>query len=136
MSNSLGPWGLYSPWNSPWNPYFWSMKSHYSRGSFQPRDRTQVSHIADRFFTSCHKGSPRILEWVDYSFSRGSSSPRNRTRISWTAGGFFTNWAVIIHKSPLCLCMCVCVCVCVCVYLIFPLVIEHCLSHENGLYLS
>ena len=24
----------------------------FSRGSFQPRDRTQVSHIADRFFTS------------------------------------------------------------------------------------
>ena len=22
-----------------------------------------------------HKGSPRILEWVDYSFSRGSSNP-------------------------------------------------------------
>ena len=24
----------------------------FSRGSFQLRDRTQVSHIADRFFTS------------------------------------------------------------------------------------
>ena len=24
----------------------------FSRGSFQPRDRTQVSHIASRFFTS------------------------------------------------------------------------------------
>ena len=24
----------------------------FSRGSFQPRDQTQVSHIADRFFTS------------------------------------------------------------------------------------
>ena len=24
----------------------------FSRGSFQPRDRTQVSHIADRFFTN------------------------------------------------------------------------------------
>ena len=26
---------------------------HFSRGSSQPRDRTQVSHIAGRFFTSC-----------------------------------------------------------------------------------
>ena len=26
-----------------------------------------------------HQGSPRILEWVAYSFSRGSSQPRNRT---------------------------------------------------------
>ena len=25
------------------------------------------------------QGSPRILEWVAYSFSRGSSQPRNRT---------------------------------------------------------
>ena len=25
---------------------------HFSRGSSQPRDGTQVSHIADRFFTS------------------------------------------------------------------------------------
>ena len=25
---------------------------HFSRGSSQPRDRTQVSHIAGRFFTS------------------------------------------------------------------------------------
>ena len=25
------------------------------------------------------QGSPRILEWVAYSFSRGSSRPRNRT---------------------------------------------------------
>ena len=40
-----------------------------------------------------HKRSPRILEWVAYSFSRGSSRPRNRTGVSCIAGGFFTNWA-------------------------------------------
>ena len=32
----------------------------FSRVSSQPRDRTQVSHIAG----GNHKGSPRILEWV------------------------------------------------------------------------
>ena len=32
----------------------------FSRVSSQPRDRTQVSHIAG----GSHKGSPRILEWV------------------------------------------------------------------------
>ena len=26
-----------------------------------------------------HQGSPRILEWVAYSFSRGSSQPRNQS---------------------------------------------------------
>ena len=41
----------------------------FSRGSFQPRDRTQVSRIAGRFFNQLsHKGSPRILEWVAYPF--------------------------------------------------------------------
>ena len=52
-----------------------------SRGSSQPRNWTQVSWIAGRFFTSwATKGSPRILQWVAYPFSRGSSWPRNRTR--------------------------------------------------------
>ena len=37
------------------------------------------------------KRSPRILEWVAYSFSNGSSRPRNRTRVSCIAGRFFTN---------------------------------------------
>ena len=83
----------------------------FSRGSSQPRDQTQVSHIAGRLFTlrairECHikmnfckwlkelnetdlnpgilhfrwilyqlshRGSPRILERVAYSFSSGSS---------------------------------------------------------------
>ena len=40
------------------------------------------------------KGSPRILEWLDYPFSRGSSQPRNRTGISCIASVFFTNWAI------------------------------------------
>ena len=33
-----------------------------SRGSSQPRHRTQVSHTASGF--PAHQGSPRILEWV------------------------------------------------------------------------
>ena len=49
-----------------------------SRGSSQRRDQTQVSHIADGFFTVLsHQGSSRILEWVAYPFSRESSQPRN-----------------------------------------------------------
>ena len=36
-----------------------------SRGSSQPRERTQVSHVAGGFFYQLsHQGSPRILEWV------------------------------------------------------------------------
>jgi len=46
----------------------------FSRGSSQPRDPTQVSHMAGGFFYQLsHKGRPRMLEWVAYPFSRGSS---------------------------------------------------------------
>ena len=39
-----------------------------------------------------HQGSPRILEWVAYSFSKGTSQSRNWTRVSCIAGGFFISW--------------------------------------------
>ena len=66
----------------------------FSRGSSQPRDQTQISLIAGRFFYLGHKGSPRILEWIAYPFSSGSSQPRNWSRVSCTAGRFFTNGAI------------------------------------------
>ena len=36
-----------------------------------------------------HKGSPRIMRWVAYSFSSRSSQLWNRTRVSCIAGDFF-----------------------------------------------
>ena len=48
MSNSLRPHWLNSPWNSLGLE---RVAFPFSRGSSQPRDQTQVSHIA--FFTSC-----------------------------------------------------------------------------------
>ena len=48
MSDSLQPHGLYSAWTSLGQEWV----AFLSRGSRQPRDRTQVSHIADGFFTS------------------------------------------------------------------------------------
>ena len=51
MSNSLQPHGLYSPWNSPsQNTGVGSLS--LLQGSSQPKDQTQVSYIAGRFFTS------------------------------------------------------------------------------------
>ena len=48
---TLRPHGLYVPWNSPGrNTEVGSL--FLLRGSSQPRDRTQVSRIAGRFFTS------------------------------------------------------------------------------------
>ena len=67
----------------------------FSRGSSQPRVRTQVSHVCRWIlYHLSHKGSPRILEWVAYPFSRGSSSSRNQTGVSCIAGKFLTNWAI------------------------------------------
>ena len=47
---TLWPHELYSPWNSPGQNTGVGSHSLLS-GSSQPRDQTQVSHIADRFFT-------------------------------------------------------------------------------------
>ena len=67
----------------------------FSRGSSQPRDGTQVSDIAGRFFTSwATREAPRILKWVAYSFSSRFAQPRNWMGVFCIAGGFFTNWAI------------------------------------------
>ena len=52
VSNSLWPHGLYSPWNSPGQNTGVGSLFLLQGGSLQPRDRTQVSHIPGRFFTS------------------------------------------------------------------------------------
>ena len=51
LSNSLWPYGLYSPWDSPGQNT--GVSSHsLTRGSSQPRDLTQVSCIAGGLFTT------------------------------------------------------------------------------------
>ena len=57
MSDSLRPHGLYSPWNSPGQNTGMGSLS-LLQGSSQPRDGTQVSCTAGRFFTSWSQGSP------------------------------------------------------------------------------
>ena len=52
-----------------------------------------LPHCRQIFYCLSHQGSPRVLEWMAYSFSRGSSRPRNWTGVSCIAGGFFTSWA-------------------------------------------
>ena len=62
-----------------------------SRGSSQPRDRTQVSRIAGDSLRLSYQGSSRILGWVVYPVSRESSGARNQTGVSHIAGRFFTS---------------------------------------------
>ena len=68
VSDSLQPYGLYSPWNSPdHNTGVGSLS--LLQGSSQPRDQTQVcshcrhicSHCRHILYQLGHKGIPRIL---------------------------------------------------------------------------
>ena len=87
-----------TPWTHPWN----SPGQDTGVGSLSRLQRifaTQVSnpgipHCKWILYQLSHKGSPRTLEWIAYSFSRGSPWCRNRTRVSHIAGGFFTTWAI------------------------------------------
>ena len=82
VSSSLGPHGLYSPWNSPGqNTGVGSLS--LLQGIFLTQGSDPgLLHCRWILYQLSHKGSPRILEWVPYPFSRGSSHPRNRTGLS------------------------------------------------------
>ena len=75
VSNSLWPHRLYSPWNSPGQNTGMGSQPFPSPGDSQPRDWTQVSRIAGRFFTSW--ATREAPKWVAYPFSSGSSWNRN-----------------------------------------------------------
>ena len=69
-----------SPWNSPsQNTGVGSLS--LLRGIFPTQGLNPgLPHCRQILYQLSHKGSPRILEWVAYSFTRRSSWPRNRTR--------------------------------------------------------
>ena len=93
VSDSLRPHGLYGPWNSPGqNTGVGSLS--LLQGIFPTQGwNPGLLHCRLILYQLTHRGSPRILKWVTYSFSRGSSWPRNRTGVSCLAGRFFTSWA-------------------------------------------
>ena len=94
MSDSLGPHGLYSPWNSPGQDT-WVGSLSLLQGIFPTQGLNPgFLHCGQILYQLSHKGSPRILEWVAYPFSSGSSWPRSWTGISCIADAFFTNWAM------------------------------------------
>ena len=133
MSDSLGPHGLYSPWNSPGQNT--GVGSHSllqgifpTQGSSQPRDQTQVSGTAGSFFTTEPPGKPSpflnsretsisLLHWTS-----GLSCPLDPpcpsccihslihpiAQCMLSMGGLIDELDVLISRG-------VCVCVCVCV---------------------
>ena len=94
MSDSLRPHGPYSPWNSPGqNTGVCSLSLLY--GIFPTQGSNPgLPHCRWILYRLSHKGSPRILEGVAYTFSSRSFRPRNGTRVSCIAGKFFINWAM------------------------------------------
>ena len=85
-------------WNSPWNSPGQTIRVG-SLSLFQGFFPTQgnnlgILHCRQILYQLSHKGTPRILKWVAYSFSSGSSWLRNQTGFSCIAGRFFTNWAI------------------------------------------
>ena len=99
MSYSLQSHGLYSPRNSPGqNTGVGSLS--LLQGIFPTQGWNPVlPHCRQILYQLSHKGSSRILEWVNYPFSRGSSQPRNQTGVSCIAGVLFTNWAIRLNKG-------------------------------------
>ena len=79
MSDSLWPHGLYSPWNSPGqNTRVGSLP--LLQGIFPTQgSNSSLLHCRQGVYQLSHKGSSRILEWIDYAFASGSSQPRNWT---------------------------------------------------------
>ena len=57
MYNSFWPHGLHSTWNSP-GQNTWVGKISFSRGSSQPRDQTQVSHMQADSLPAQQQGKP------------------------------------------------------------------------------
>ena len=94
MSESLGPHGLYSPWNSPgWNTGVGSLS--LLQGIFPTQEsKPGILHCGQILYQLSHKGSSGIPEWASYSFSIRSSQPRNRTGVFCIAGGSLTNGAM------------------------------------------
>ena len=93
VSNSLWPYG-----QVPLSMEF-SRQEYWSGLPFPaPGDLPNLSLLHCRQILYClsHQGSPRILEWIAYSFLRGTSRPRNWTKVSCIAGRFFT--AVLPRK--------------------------------------
>ena len=94
LSDSSGPRGLYSPWNSPGqNTGVGSLS--LLQGIFPTQGSNPgLLHCRLILYQMSHKESPRILEWVAYPFSSRSSQLRNRNGVFFIVGRFFTNRAV------------------------------------------
>ena len=66
----------------------------FSRGTSQPRDRTQVSRMHVDSLPTKPQGKPQNTGVVSLSFLQRIFLTQESNRVSCIAGGFFTNWAI------------------------------------------
>ena len=93
VSDSLQPWGPYSPWNSPGQNT--GVGSHsFLQGIFPAQGLNPgLLYCRQILYHLSHQENSGRLEWVAYPFSSRSSYPGIGTGVSCFAGGFFTSWA-------------------------------------------
>ena len=66
--------------------------SPFFKGSSEPRNRTQVSFIVGRFFTSWAQGKPKNTGVSSLFLLQWSSWPRKGTRVSCIADRYWRRW--------------------------------------------
>ena len=93
VSDSLPPYGLYSRGLLQARVLEW-VAFLFSRGSSQPRDRTQIFRITGRFVSRWATGEAQEYWSGSLSLLQGSFRPRNWSGVSCIADGFFTPWAI------------------------------------------
>ena len=92
VSDSLWPYGLYSPWNSPGQNIGVGSLS-FLQGIFPTQGLNPgLQHCRQILYQLSWSVKP-MTTGVG-RFSHESSQPRNGTRVSCIASGFFTNWAI------------------------------------------
>ena len=101
----LWPHGLYSPCNSPGQNTGVGRLS-LLQGIFPTQGSNPgLPHGRQILYQLSQKGSPRILEWVVYTFSSESSQPRNQTRVSCIVGAIREALQKYISKLNTCYCL-------------------------------
>ena len=81
MFDSAAPWTarLLCPWGFSRQEYWSELPCPPPRDLPNRGIKPSFPHCRQIHYHLTHQGSPRILEWVAYSFSRVSSRPRNWT---------------------------------------------------------
>ena len=91
VSDSLWPYGLYGPWNSPgWNA---GVDSHYLLQGIFPTQRSNpgLLHCKQVLYQLSHKGSPRLIYNSSiFSFSFKKEVTRSNKKLLKNIWGFFT----------------------------------------------